>query len=157
KPLMIDENGKTHPAPWVPFTRAGCDVGAFSVANIEFENVPPDIGTVFGTDSQQFKKATDTLNNNPNDNVFAHQQARQSINTDWLGVAVHCAQGSPLCSGPNGAPDLLPDEPGLPYTNFNALYGNINVAPVICVEASKKNLAACDANNASGHVRDVFG
>ena len=156
KPLMIDENGKTHPAPWVPFTRAGCDVGAFSVANIEFENVPADIGTVFGTGSQQFKDANNILTANPNDNNFAHQKARQSVNTDWLGIAVHCASGSPLCSGSNGAPDLLPDEPG-GYTNFNALYGNINVAPVICPQATKKNPAACDANNASGHVRDVFG
>jgi hypothetical protein len=156
KPLMIDENGKTHPAPWVPFTRVGCDVGAFSVANIEFENVPADIGTVFGTGSQQFKDANNILTANPNDNNFAHQKARQSVNTDLLGVAVHCASSSPLCSGSNGAPDLLPDEPG-GYTNFNALYGNINVAPVVCVQATKKNPAACDANNASGHVRDVFG
>jgi len=153
KPLMIDETGKTHPAPWVPFTRAGCDVGAFSVANIEFENVPADIGTVFGTNSQQFKDASAILAANPNDNNFAHQKARQSVNTDWLGIAVHCAQGSPLCSGPNGASDLLPDEPG-GYANFSALYGNINVAPVICAQAIKKNPSACDA---SGHVLDVFG
>ena len=33
-PQMVDRRGKTHPAPWVPFTRAGCDVGAFSIANI---------------------------------------------------------------------------------------------------------------------------
>ena len=33
KPQMINELGKTAPAPWVPFTRAGCDVGAFSVAS----------------------------------------------------------------------------------------------------------------------------
>ena len=102
------------------------------------------------------KSIANVLYANPNDNNFAHQKARQSVNTDWLGIAVHCAQGSPLCSGPNGAPDLLPDEPG-GYTGFNALYGNINVAPVICVQATKKNSAACDANNASGHVRDVFG
>jgi len=67
-----------------------------------------------------------------------------------LGVAVHCASSSPLCSGSNGAPDLLPDEPG-GYTNFNALYGNINVAPVICQNASA---AACDSN---GHVKDING
>ena len=48
KPQMINESGKTAPAPWVPFTRAGCDVGAFSVANIEFESVPADVRTVFG-------------------------------------------------------------------------------------------------------------
>jgi hypothetical protein len=27
QPQMINENGKTASAPWVPFTRAGCDVG----------------------------------------------------------------------------------------------------------------------------------
>ena len=41
-PQMVDQRGKIHPAPWVPFTRAGCDVGAFSVANIEFENTTSD-------------------------------------------------------------------------------------------------------------------
>ena len=43
-PQMVDQRGKIHPAPWVPFTRAGCDVGAFSVANIEFENTTSDRG-----------------------------------------------------------------------------------------------------------------
>ncbi len=51
KPQMINELGKTAPAPWVPFTRAGCDVGGFSVANIEFERVPDDVKTVFGAGS----------------------------------------------------------------------------------------------------------
>ena len=53
KPQMINESGKTAPAPWVPFTRAGCDVGAFSVANIEFESVPADVRTVFGVGSPE--------------------------------------------------------------------------------------------------------
>jgi len=153
-PNMLDQNGKNHPAPWVPFTRAGCDVGAFSVANMEFETVPADVQTVFGANSQQAQSIVAILNANPNDNNFAHQKARQSVNTDWLGIAVHCAQGSPLCSGANGAPDLLPDEPG-GYTNFRALFGNVNAAPVICANAT--NPAACDAKNVNGHVRDVFG
>src|SRR5580704_7632982 len=46
-PQMVDQRGKIHPAPWVPFTRAGCDVGAFSVANIEFENTTSDVDNVF--------------------------------------------------------------------------------------------------------------
>src|SRR5262252_2558802 len=98
-PNMLTETGKNAPAPWVPFTRAGCDVGAFSVANIEFESVPNDLGTFFGTSSTQFTNASGILAANPNDNNFGHQKARQSVNTDWLGVAVHCAQGSALCSG----------------------------------------------------------
>ena len=141
-PNMLTENGKNAPAPWVPFTRAGCDVGAFSVANIEFESVPNDLGTFFGTASTQFTNANGILANNANDNNFAHQKARQSVNTDWLGIAVHCAQGSPLCSGPSGAPDALPDEPG-GYTGFNGLFGNVNVAPAVCAKATTVNPAAC--------------
>src|SRR5579862_3177553 len=50
---MINEKGKTAPAPWVPFTRAGCDVGGFSTANIEFENIKTDVPTVFGANSPE--------------------------------------------------------------------------------------------------------
>jgi hypothetical protein len=151
QPLMINENGKTHPAPWVPFTRAGCDVGAFSVANMEFESIPADVQTVFGPNSQQAQAVNNVLNSNPaNPPTYDHLKARQSVNTDWLGIAIHCAQGSPPCSAPNGAPDLLPDEPG-GYSGFSALYGNINVAPVICQNASS---AACDSNH---NVKDVNG
>src|ERR1700732_5127008 len=54
------QRGKIHPAPWVPFTRAGCDVGAFSVANIEFETLPLDAITVFGADSPEAMEAQNT-------------------------------------------------------------------------------------------------
>ena len=30
-PVLVNENGKNAPAPWVTYTRAGCDVGAFSL------------------------------------------------------------------------------------------------------------------------------
>src|SRR6266536_861366 len=36
-PEMINENGKIAPAPWVPYTRAGCDVGAVATANTVLE------------------------------------------------------------------------------------------------------------------------
>jgi hypothetical protein len=38
KPNLVTDNGLNTPAPWVPFTRAGCDVGGVSTANIELEN-----------------------------------------------------------------------------------------------------------------------
>ena len=113
-PQMIDPRGKTHPAPWAPFTRAGCDVGAFSTANIEFENVTSDINTVFGPNSPQAAEAKA----NPTKAI-----------ADFEGIAVHCALNSRVC-GSAGAPDLLPDEPG-GYNGFAALYGNVNVAPRI--------------------------
>ena len=34
---------KTPPAPWVPFTRTGCDVGDVSTANMVLENTNPDL------------------------------------------------------------------------------------------------------------------
>src|ERR1700736_2333632 len=82
-PQMIDQRGKIHPAPWVPFTRADCDVGAFSVANIEFETLPLDAITVFGANSPEALEAQ----NNP-----------ALAQTDFLGIAVHCAQKSALCA-----------------------------------------------------------
>jgi hypothetical protein len=147
KPQMINENGKTAPAPWVPFTRAGCDVGAFSVANIEFESIPGDVRTVFGVGSPEdvAVSAALALPNTP-----ANQAARNAPNTDYLGIAIHCAQGSSLCNNSHGRPDLLPDEPG-GYTGFNALYGNVNVAPVICQGAP---MTACDSG---GNVKDING
>lgn len=113
-PQMVDQRGKIHPAPWVPFTRAGCDVGAFSIANIEFENVTSDINNVFGPTSPQAAEAKA----NPAKAI-----------ADFEGIAIHCAVGSRLCAK-SAAPDLLPDEPG-GYNGFSALFGNASVQPQI--------------------------
>jgi hypothetical protein len=113
---MITADGKNAPAPWVPFTRAGCNVGGVSTANIEFENVTGDINNVFGPNSPE---AMEAKNN------------RTQAIADFEGIAVHCAAGSDVCSPENGgAADVLPQEPG-GYTGFNALYGHKVVAPVI--------------------------
>src|SRR5215468_431056 len=52
-PEMVNENGKVAPAPWVPYTRAGCDVGADATANTILENTGIDIPTVFGAGSPE--------------------------------------------------------------------------------------------------------
>ena len=127
KPVMLTQNGKTAPAPWVPFTRLGCDVGAYSVANIEFETLPSDIGNVFGTGSPEFLSVQAALSS-------ADAATRQQPNTDWLGIAIHCAKGSSRCA--KGKPDLLPDEPGT-YNGFNVLFGNINVQPALSPDPIK--------------------
>jgi hypothetical protein len=102
----------------VPFTRAGCDVGAFSVANIEFENTGSDINTVFGPNSPQAQEA---------------QSNSTLARADFVGIAIHCSQDpSSLCNNPNTlpAPDTLADEPN-GYTGFQALYGNKYAAPAL--------------------------
>jgi hypothetical protein len=90
---MVDRRGKIHPAPWVPFTRAGSDVGAFSVANIEFENTTSDIDNGFGVNSPDH-----------NENLANHTLAV----ADFEGITIHCAQGCKLCGGSaHAAPDEL--------------------------------------------------
>ena len=117
---LINEKGKNAPAPWVPFTRAGCDVGGFSTVNIEFESIPADVNTVFGPNSPEGLEANSPV-----------KATAQKAVADFEGIAIHCAQNSPLCNGSAHAkPDLLPDEPGS-YNGFSALYGNKYVAPAI--------------------------
>jgi hypothetical protein len=137
KPQMINELGKTAPAPWVPFTRAGCDVGAFSVANIELETVPGDVNTVFGATSPEGIEANNAA-------------LRDKANADFLGIAVHCAQGSPLCNNIHSRNDLLPDEPG-GYTGFKALFGNLHVQPVISPSGPVKDLDGSVIQTAQGN------
>ena len=117
---MITPEGKNAPAPWVSWTRAGCNVGAASTANIELENVFGDISTVFASDPTVLAFAQNEVNTNFDGAV-----------ADFEGIAIHCAKGSDVCSTANhGEPDALPDEPG-GYTGFKALYGHKFVKPVI--------------------------
>ena len=148
-PQMVDQQGKIHPAPWVPFTRAGCDVGAFSLANIEFENTGNDVSTVFGPTIEAA--------------VAAEPSALRTA--QYEGIAIHCAQNSALCSKapacgtslvngklPTGctAPDLQPDEPG-GYQGFTGLFGNINVQPVISPNGPVLDLDGNAVANSSGN------
>ena len=41
KPNMLTADGKNAPAPWVPFTRAGCNVGAVATANGTHLSIAP--------------------------------------------------------------------------------------------------------------------
>ena len=110
---MLTADGKNAPAPWVPYTRAGCNVGQVATANTVLENIATDIPTVFGANSVQAAE----VKANP-DQAFA----------DFVGVGVHCALGNALCA--NGQADLLPQEPG-GYSGYKALFGHTYVAPKI--------------------------
>src|SRR5271165_5054369 len=48
--------GTQTPAPWAPFTRAGCNVGDVSTANMVLENTGVDIPAVFGTSSPEYQQ-----------------------------------------------------------------------------------------------------
>ena len=136
-PEMINENGKIAPAPWVPYTRAGCNFGAVATANTILENTAIDIPTVFGANSPEAAEVAA----NPGQ-AFA----------DFVGIGIHCAATNDLCSPTNhGRPDLLPDEPG-GYSGFNGLFGAKYVAPVINPSGPMTDLNGNVIQDASGHV-----
>jgi hypothetical protein len=122
---MLTAQGHNAPAPWVPFTRAGCDVGGVGTANIELENTAIDIPTVFGAGSPQAAEAAASAHAAPG------TAAANLAQTDFVGIAVHCGSGGGVCSGNASArPDLLPDEPG-GYSGFQGLFGAKYVNPAI--------------------------
>jgi hypothetical protein len=119
----------TPPAPWVPFTRAGCDFGGVSTANMVLENTNPDLQNVFGASSPEVAQY------NADPDSFKDQEV-----ADYLGLGVHCAQGSSFCSSAQAVKygqtspsstavtDALPDEPG-GYTGFQAVFGHKYLQP----------------------------
>jgi hypothetical protein len=134
---MITADAHNAPAPWVPFTRAGCNWGGAGTANAVLENIGPDVPKVFGAGSPESAEVA----SNPGQ-AFA----------DFVGVAVHCASGAAMCSSANhGRPDLLPDEPG-GYNGFNALFGHKYVAPQIADSLPLKDLFGSTIQDSAGHV-----
>jgi hypothetical protein len=131
------------PAPWVPFTRAGCNVGAAGMTGFVPENTKSDLSTLFGANSPQTQDP----------NAFA----------DYDGVAVHCAAENALCSNDNGGvADVLPDEPnadgtppatpGAGYQGYNALYGHKTLT-----QAARNTNAPGSVLDAGGNLKDING
>ncbi len=116
---MLTAQGMNAPAPWVPFTRAGCNFGSVATANTILENTAVDVATVFGAGSTQEQE------------VLANPFPSTLPQADFVGIGIHCAAGNSLCSATNtGQSDVLPDEPG-GYTGFMGLFGHKYVAPQI--------------------------
>jgi hypothetical protein len=154
---------KTPPAPWVPFTRAGCDVGDVSTANMVLENVSPDLQNVFGASSPEVAQ----LNADTGDR-FKNQET-----ADYVGLGVHCAQADSFCATAQAvkygqtAPsntavqDVLPDEPG-GYDGFQAVFGHKYLQPQLAQAANSGgdrvvNGHAYPVTDASGNLTDLNG
>ena len=144
---------KNAPAPWVPFTRAGCDYGAISTANVVLENTGTgpfgDMSSVFGTGSPEWNEAV-ASNAAPSGTA-----ARAKALTDFIGFAIHCGVDGGICNAnaanvTNSRVDRLPDEPG-GYLGFKALFGAKYVNPAI-------NGGNTWVNDTTGHkIQDPFG
>ena len=136
---LITAQGKNTPAPWVPFTRAGCDFGSVAAADTELENTLPDIPLVYGANSAAAKEAE-----NP--------KLANKAEADYMGLSVHCAKGSSMCGAAHGGvPDLLPGEPG-GYSGYSALFGNKVIQPVISPSGSVRNLDGQVIKDPSGDI-----
>jgi hypothetical protein len=145
------------PAPWVPYTRAGCNVGEVATANQELENPSYDIPKVFGANSpeaQQTAADTDSFKDNET--------------ADYVGLGVHCAQGAAFCTdaqavkynqttpSPTGIADLLPDEPG-GYSGYQALFGSRYLTPQLGGGVANVSQDGVPVTDAAGNLTDEFG
>ena len=129
--ILLSETGHNAPAPWVAYTRAGCDVGALGIADIDLENNSADLATTYGAGSPEYAAGS--------------KHSYVGI-PDFEGIALHCAPGSAICAAANtlaagaaeadGLPvskavaDVLPDEPN-GYTGFQGIFGHRYVVPAL--------------------------
>jgi hypothetical protein len=136
-PTMVGQNGKMAPAPWVSYTRAGCNFGSVAAANTELENTTPDVPLVFGPNSPDAKEA---------------EGANQTkAAADYEGLSVHCAKASAVCATHHSVADLLPDEPG-GYNGYRALFGAKYIDPVLNSTGPVKNFNGQVIKDFAGNV-----
>ena len=145
------------PAPWVPFTRAGCNVGDFSTANMVLENAKVDLPTIFGPNSPEVAQY------NADPDSFKDAEV-----ADYIGAAVHCAHGSAVCADaqavkfgqttptPVGGLTVLPTEPG-GYHGFQALFGAKYVAPQLGAGTPNLTHNGHAVTDANGNLVDLDG
>jgi hypothetical protein len=147
-PNMLTAAGANAPAPWVPFTRAGCNVGAIASANMVLENTGTgatgDITTVFGNPSPQATEAIASAA------APSGSAARNKAQTDFVGFAIHCAKGSATCA--SGQSDKLPAEPG-GYSGFNGMFGAQEIDPLLTGQPASTALTGLDGQP----INDPFG
>jgi hypothetical protein len=147
-PTVPATAGATHavtPAPWVPFTRAGCSVGDFSTANMVLENTNVDIPNVFGASSPE------AADNN------ADTGFKDKTTAAYVGEAIHCAKNDHACtSAPRAVADALPTEPG-GYHGYQALYGYKYVSPRIGGGQANLNHNGYPVTDAGGALVDLNG
>jgi hypothetical protein len=148
---------KVAPAPWVPYTRAGCNVGEIATVNQELENPSPDLADAFGRNSPEVRQL------NADKDSF-----KDAETADYVGIGVHCAKGSAFCASARAvkfgqttathtaAADKLPDEPG-GYRGFQALFGHRYVAPQLGAGHKSLKHNGFAVTNAAGNLVDLNG
>jgi hypothetical protein len=121
------------------------------------ENTRLDLNTVFGAGSPEVAQ----LNADPDS--FKDPEV-----ADYIGVAVHCAQGDVTCANaqgvkfgqvspsPTAVPDLLPTEPG-GYNGYQALFGARYVAPQLGGGTPSLSRNGYEVTDPAGNLVDLNG
>jgi hypothetical protein len=145
------------PAPWVPYTEAGCNVGEIATADQELENPSFDIPQVFGPNSPeaaQLNADTDSF--------------KDAETADYVGLGIHCGAGSSLCANAEAVKfgqttpshtavaDLLPDQPG-GYKGFQAVFGAKYIDPVLGAGSPNLTSDGFPVTDAAGNLTDLDG
>lgn len=145
------------PAPWVPFTKAGCNVGEVAAQNSDLENATPDIANLFGPSSPEAAQLA------ADPDSFKDAEA-----ADYEGLSVHCAKGNAFCADAKAVkfgqttptstevPDLLPQQPG-GYHGFDELLGHRYLAPRFGAGAPNLTDHGFQVTNAAGNLVDLDG
>jgi hypothetical protein len=145
------------PAPWVPYTRAGCNVGEVATVNQELESATYDIPKVFGPGSPEAQQT-----------AADKDSFKDNETADYVGLGVHCAKDAAFCANaqavkynqttpsPTAVSDVLPDEPG-GYHGYQALFGARYLAPQLGGGTANLTSAGVPVTNAAGNLTDEFG
>ena len=138
------------PAPWVPFTRAGCTVGDFSTANMVLENAGVDLPTVFGAElagGRAGQRRPGLVQGSPRSPTTSawRSTARKGDAICANAQAVKFGQTHAVARPPS--PTCCPTEPG-GYTGYQALFG-----AQVHRAAARRGHAEPDAQRLPGHRR----
>ncbi len=145
------------PAPWVPYTRSGCNVGEVATVNQELENATFDIPKFFGANSPEAQQVA------ADPDSFKDPEV-----ADYVGVGVHCAKDAAFCADatgvkfgqttatPTAVADVLPDEPG-GYNGYQALFGHRYLSSSIGGGTPNATQDGVPVTNADGFLTDEFG
>ena len=147
----------------MPFTRAGCNVGAVSSVNMELENPTPTSRTCSGPTRPRRRSYS----------ADPDSYKDQEIN-DYIGLAVHCAKGNAFCADAKAVKygqatpsntavaDVLPDEPG-GYHGYQAVFGHKYLQPILAGAANSggnrvfANGDSFPVTDAAGNLTDLNG